>query len=402
MGMDINTTPLQTTRTFRTFVTGPSNALAYNAALAVARAPGAAHNPLHLRGVSGNGKTHLLSAIAAYLAPRVNGAEVILTSGDAFARGFAAHLHAGRTPAFRRRYHRAAALLIDDVAGIAVSTPAATELIRVIDALRASDRQVVTADAQRPGAMHGLPAGLRARLGTAIATLGAPDAATRLAACRREAYRPYFSRCGKAKERLRPASWPQNSPQMRYLSAKHVLSDRLLAVLRRGAARDEPLPLPDEALVALAARLRGSVREAEEALVSLVDEARAQGGVASPHLARQVAGDINRAARCPHGPVTADAVLAATCDYYALPHQTLLSKSRAMTVAQARQVAMYLLREDAGLTAVQTGQRLGRDHSTVLSGYARIATAVGAGDTAITAILQAVRDLAREHQTACA
>jgi len=354
MGMDTGATPPPETRTFRTFITGPSNALAYNTALAVARAPGAAHNPLHLCGASGNGKTHLLGAIAAYLAPRVAGAEVILIGGDAFAREFAAQLRAGRAPAFRRRYHRSAALLLDDVAAIAASAPAAAELVHIIDALRQSGRQVVTADAQRPAAMHGIPTGLRARLGSAIATLGAPDEATRL------------------------------------------------AVLRRRAAQDGPLPAPDEALVALAARLRGSVRQAEEALVSLVDEARARGGVASPQLARQLAGDVNRAARCPHGPVTADAVLAATCDYYALPRQTLLSKSRAMTVAQARQVAMYLLREDAGLTAAQTGQRLGRDHSTVLSGYARIETAVTAGDTVITAILQTVRDLAREHQVACA
>ncbi len=353
MGMDTNTTP-PAPRTFRAFVTGPSNALAYNAALAVARAPGAAHNPLHLCGASGNGKTHLLSAIAAYLVPRVDGAEVILTGGDAFAREFAAHLRAGLSPAFRRRYHRAAALVIDDVAGIAVSTPAATELVRIIDALRESGRQVVTADEQRPGAMHGLPTGLRARLGTAIATLGAPDEATRL------------------------------------------------AILRRRGAQGGTLAVPDEALVALAARLRGSVREVEDALVSLVDEARVRGSVASPQLARRVAGGINRASRQPRGPVTVDAVLAAVCDYYALPRPTLLSKSRAMTVAQARQVAMYLLREDAGLTAVQTGQRLGRDHSTVLSGYARIEAAVATSDTVITAILQAVRDLAREHQTACA
>jgi hypothetical protein len=43
----------------------------------------------------------------------------------------------------------------------------------------------------------------------------------------------------------------------------------------------------------------------------------------------------------------------------------LLSKSREMMVAQARQVAMYLLREDAGLTTTQVGRALGRDHSTV-------------------------------------
>ena len=33
-------------QTFRTFVTGPQNALAYNAALTVARAPGTVYNPL--------------------------------------------------------------------------------------------------------------------------------------------------------------------------------------------------------------------------------------------------------------------------------------------------------------------------------------------------------------------
>jgi len=54
-------------RTFRTFVTGPQNALAYNAALTVARTPGTMYSPLYLSGPSGLGKTHLLHAIAAYL-----------------------------------------------------------------------------------------------------------------------------------------------------------------------------------------------------------------------------------------------------------------------------------------------------------------------------------------------
>jgi chromosomal replication initiation ATPase DnaA len=62
-----------------------------------------------------------------------------------------------------------------------------------------------------------------------------------------------------------------------------------------------------------------------------------------------------------------------------------------MTVAQARQVAMYLLREDAGLTAAQVGQELGRDHSTVLHGHARIAHALESGDAIMTVVLDSIR-----------
>jgi chromosomal replication initiation ATPase DnaA len=43
-------------------------------------------------------------------------------------------------------------------------------------------------------------------------------------------------------------------------------------------------------------------------------------------------------------------------------------------------IAMYLLREDAGLTTTQVGPALGRDHSTVLHGHARIATMLDRGD----------------------
>src|ERR687884_447072 len=241
-----------TPQTFRTFVTGPSNALAYNVALTVARTPGRVYNPLYLSGGSGLGKSHLLHAIGAYLAPRLHGAEVIVLSAAAFAQEFAAHLRQGHMLAFRRRYRRAGALLLDDIALLAGRDAAAEELVRTLDALREANRQIVLADEQEPG-------------------------------------------------------------------------------------------------------------------------------------------ETNRAARHPRGRAKVEVVLQAICDYYGVSRPMLLGKSRELTVAQARQVAMYLLREDAGLTASQIGQELGRDHSTVLHGHARIASALKGGDAIMTVVLDGIR-----------
>jgi chromosomal replication initiator protein len=327
-------------------VTGPANALAYNVALTVARTPSTVYNPLYLTGGPGLGKSHLLQAISAYLTPRLHGAEVIVVSAAAFAQEFGAHLRQGHMLAFRRRYRRAGALLLDDIALLAGQDAAAEELVHTLDALHEANRQIVLADAQEPSAVRGLSDRLRVRLeASLVIPLGAPDEATRRAIL--------HQKCQQ---------W---------------------GAMERGE-------VTEEALAALAARVRGSVRDLEAALASL-SAAAAHGGPATAALAAQVAAEINRAARQPRGRARVETVLQAICDYYGVSRPMLLSTSREMTVAQARQVAMYLLREDAGLTASQIGQELGRDHSTVLHGHARIASALKGGDALMTVVLDGIR-----------
>ena len=116
-----------------------------------------------------------------------------------------------------------------------------------------------------------------------------------------------------------------------------------------------------------------------------------------PELQRRAAQVAPRVMNDPRGRAQVEAVLQAICDYYGLSLQVLLGKSREMTVAQARQVAMYLLREDAGLTATQVGHELGRDHSTVLHGHARIGAALGGGDAIMDMVLDSIRKSVLQH-----
>ncbi len=367
-------------QTFRTFVTGPQNALAYNAALTVARTPGTMYNPLYISGAAGLGKTHLLSAIAAYLRPRLDGAEVILVSADAFSQDFVTHLRRGHMLPFRRRYRRAGALLIDGIALMAGREAAAEELVHTFDALREANRQMVIVDEQGPGTMRGLPERLRSRLGASlIATIGAPDEATRAEILRRKAA---------------DLGWLTDTRDTRGMHAVPAAPGPRGAVESGHediAEREAVGGITDEALAVLANRIRGSVRDLEGALARLSDEALARGTVATGALATGVAAELNRAARQPRGRVGVEAILAAVCDYYGIPSNVLLGKSREMTVAQARQVAMYLLREDAGLTATQVGIELGRDHSTVLHGHARVSGALNNGDAIMSVVLDSIR-----------
>jgi len=359
-------------QTFRTFVTGPQNALAYNAALTVARTPATTYNPLYLSGPSGLGKTHLLHAIAAYLRPRLDGAEVIVVSADGFAQDFVTHLRRGHMLPFRRRYRRAGALLIDGIALMAGREAAAEELVHTFDALREANRQIVIADEQRPHTMRGLPERLRARLGTSlVATIGAPDEATRAGILRRAAA---------------DLGWLATGP-----GAPGETGGQGVAGL-----------IAEDALAVLANRVRGSVRDLEAALARLSDEAALAGTPATAALATRMAAELNRAARQPRGRGGVEGILAAVCDYYGIPQDILLGKGREMTVAQARQVAMYLLREDAGLTATQVGIELGRDHSTVLHGHARVSAALNNGDTIMLVVLDSVRKSALQARRATA
>ncbi|MFB0524436.1 MAG: DnaA ATPase domain-containing protein, partial [Phycisphaerae bacterium] len=100
--------------TLDTFIVGPSNELAYNAAKAVVNEKHCPFNPLFIHGGYGLGKTHLLQGICNELAKSRPKTNWLYMSAEDFTNQFVLALKLKKLEVFRRRMRQTDLLAIDD------------------------------------------------------------------------------------------------------------------------------------------------------------------------------------------------------------------------------------------------------------------------------------------------
>jgi chromosomal replication initiator protein len=182
---------------FENFVVGSANRLAVAAARAVAEAPGSVYNPLVVYSGSGLGKTHLLAAVGN-LARQLNPSLVVeYTPLDELVEQLHAAVSAGEADALRRRYQEAELFLLDDVQFLTGRRETQSELLRLLNTLQGSGRQIVLTSDRPPTEIADLDERLVTRFaGGLTVDIGAPDYETRVAILR--------TRCEERGVQLRP------------------------------------------------------------------------------------------------------------------------------------------------------------------------------------------------------
>jgi len=160
---------------FETYVAGPSNEVALNAARDCLAKPGKKYNPLVIVGRSGLGKTHLLNAIGLELAKKKN-AVVACLSTQQFVDELIAAIDGNRVDWWRARYRRATALLLDDIHLLAGKERTQEELFNLFNQLVDADRQLVFTAPAHPNTLEGLEERIVSRLeGGLVAEIVEPD-----------------------------------------------------------------------------------------------------------------------------------------------------------------------------------------------------------------------------------
>ncbi|MDQ3138973.1 MAG: DnaA/Hda family protein [Gemmatimonadota bacterium] len=155
-----------------------ANRVVLEAVRAVAAEPGQGYNPLVLVGAGSFGKTHMLHALGIALAER--GGPVACLSAPEFTGELIEAIDRDAVAAWRGRYRRATAFLLDDVHLIADKDRTQEELFVLFNVLIGAGRQLVFTSAAPLAQLAGVEARLRSRLeGGLVVELPAPDATVR-------------------------------------------------------------------------------------------------------------------------------------------------------------------------------------------------------------------------------
>jgi chromosomal replication initiator protein len=170
---------------FDNFVVGSANRLAVAASRAVAESPGGVYNPLFVYGGPGLGKTHLIGAIGNEAVARAPGLSVEYLALEDFIEQIHAAVAVGEMERFKQRYGRVDVLLLDDMQFLTGRRETQSELLRLLNALQGSGRQIVMTSDRPPTEISDVDERLLSRLsGGLIVDIGVPDFETKVAILR--------------------------------------------------------------------------------------------------------------------------------------------------------------------------------------------------------------------------
>src|SRR4029079_14460620 len=311
--------------TFDLFVIGSSNRFAHAAALAVAEAPAQAYNPLFIYGGTGLGKTHLMQAIAQYVAEHSSDLSVRDVTSETFMNDFINSLRDKRIEGFKQRYRTYDLLLVDDVQFFEHKERIQEEFFHTFNSLYEAGSQIVMSSDRPPRDIATLEARLRSRFEWGVITDGQPAGV-----------------------------------------------ETSIAILRKKVKTDGIHVPEPQVLSFIASRISTNIRELEGALTRVVAFSSLTGRALSVELAEDVLKDV-----FPQGEaaeVSIRRIQELVSERFQLTMDELCSDKRSQNIVYPRQVAMYLSRELTHSPPPKLAQHFeGRDHTTVIHATSKIA-----------------------------
>ena len=318
---------------FDNFVVGPSNRFAHGAAMAVTNNPGAVYNPLFIYGPPGIGKTHLLYAIANGIRKNDPDINIVYIKGDQFTNELISAIGSGKNIEFRSKYREADLFLIDDIQFIAGRDSTQEEFFHTFNTLYENHKQIVMTSDRKPSDMLTLEDRLRTRFEWGLlASIEAPDYETRMAIIKKKANSLGLELGDDVCDYI--AVNVTNNVRQIEGTVKKIMAYRDL--------NNMPLDLPN--------------------ISRAIDDMFKNEGNALP---------------------TAGLIINQVCKFYSVDESVLRGTLKNKGTAEARQVAIYLIRKLTNLSTPDIGKELSKDHSTVLYSINKVEKALKSGDTSL-------------------
>ena len=308
---------------FNSFIVGTFNELAYAASQAIIDSPGTKYNPFFIYGGTGLGKTHLIQAVGNSVKEKYPNKKVHYMTLEKFATDFINALQSNKANSFKEKYRKYDLLIIDDIQFIGKMEKIQEELFHTFNTFHENNKQIIFSSDKHPNYIPELADRLKSRFAAGmIVDISEPEYESRLA----------------------------------------ILKVKL---------RDLHLDLEQEVVEYVAAQVSGNIRELEGSLNLVVMQYRLKN---KPLTVAEVKNLLKNNMR-PKKNIAIKDVVKMVSEYYKLEEASVYEKTRKKEIVKARQVVMYLLREDFNVSYPLIGQKLGgKDHTTVIHSCLKIKT----------------------------
>jgi chromosomal replication initiator protein len=303
--------------TFDSYVEGDSNRVARRAGKTVAEKPGAnSFNPLVIYGGVGLGKTHLAQAIGNEVKRLLPNKVVLYVSSEKFINQFVDHSRNNAVNDFIHFYQMIDVLIIDDVQFFNRAERSQDAFFAIFNHLHQSGKQLVLTSDKSPKDLEGVQERLLSRFRWGLsADIQMPDYETRI----------------------------------------EILERKM---------KNDGLEMPKEVVKYIAYNINSNIRELEGALISLLAQSSLNRREIDLDLAKKV---LRNFVKSSSKEITIDTIQRMVCDYFEVPYDKLLQKTRKREIVQARQITMYLAKAFTKNSLKTIGEHFGgRDHTTVI------------------------------------
>lgn len=150
--------------TFDTFAVSSTNEMAHAAAIAVSQNPGKAYNVLFLYGGVGVGKTHLMQAVGQNILKNNQNFNLIYRTGEEFMNEIVEAIQTKKTIQLKQRYRSVQILLIDDIQFMAGKRAMQEEFFHTFNSVLKARGQVILTSDRPPHEISPLDDRIQSRL----------------------------------------------------------------------------------------------------------------------------------------------------------------------------------------------------------------------------------------------
>ncbi|MBD3328934.1 chromosomal replication initiator protein DnaA [Candidatus Dojkabacteria bacterium] len=307
---------LNSSYTISSFIVGSNNRLAFAVAEAVIESPGDSYNPVFYYGGTGVGKTHLMQAIGNEIVNRDPETKIIYCPIEKFLNELIMAIRQRKNEEFRNKYRKVDVLLLDDIQAISRFVKTQDEVFNTFNTLYLANKQIIMASDRPPKEISNLTDRLRSRFqGGMVVDIQTPDIETRL------------------------------------------------AILQQ-TVQNHKVQVPMEILHLIAERIETNVRELEGAITKVITTMRIDQKVPTQEEVEKML-QLDIASKRKR--ITPKKILSAVCEVFDVKNSEIKGKRRTAYIALARQVAMYLLRNELDYPLEKVAHEVNRkDHTTVI------------------------------------